>query len=81
MKRAGVTTYTREREILIGEDWVTEVQELEIDWEYEKSEYGDGSTDIDFEASATDEMGETVELSQEDQDNIYSQLHSEGAFE
>ena len=81
MKRAGVTTYTREREILIGEDWVTEVQELEIDWEYEKSEYGDGSTDIDFEASATNEMGETVELSQEDQDNIYSQLDSEGAFE
>lgn len=80
IKRAGLTTYTREREILLGEDYVTEVQELAIDWECEISEYGDGSTDIEFEATATDEMGETVELSQADQDNIYTQLHSEGAF-
>lgn len=80
IKRTGSLEWNREEEVEKGEDWVTLVTPLSVEWSCEISEYGDGSTDIDFEAWATTEDGTEVELSQAEQDNIYTQLHSEGAF-
>lgn len=80
IKRTGSLEWNREEEVEKGDDWVTLVTPLSVEWSCEISEYGDGSTDIEFEATASTEDGAEVELSQEEQDNIYTKLHSEGAF-
>ena len=80
INRTGGLDWNREEEVEKGEDWVTVVTPLLVEWSCEIGEYGDGSEYVDFEAWATTEDGTEVELSQAEQDNIYTQLHSEGAF-
>jgi len=81
-KRSGTAEVIREEVIYTHED-VDQVKiiPLSVDWTYEESEYGDGSTDYDFETEAYDPDGNLVELTQDEIDTLYEKLKNWGEFD
>lgn len=81
--RTGTTDFSRIEEVYTRDDVdQVKVVPLSVDWRYEESEYGDGSTDEDFEIlSATDSDGKEYELTQSEQDELEEKLRNWGEFE
>lgn len=69
---SGVADYTLERE--------EENIPVLVDWEYELSEAGDGSADIDFDCTAYDMDGKKIMLTENEEDSIYEMLKGDGCF-
>lgn len=78
MKRQGITEYKLERTNHLAEEEIRKT--LTVEWEYESSEYGDGSTDIEFTTQAFTKEGEEVELTDEEEMEIFEDLESDGEF-
>lgn len=76
MIKRGTTELTILREdYLNGGD---KVYPVSVDWECEKSEYGDGSEDVEFTTSAILEDGTEFELIQGEEDALYEDLSENG---
>lgn len=76
MIKKGTTELTVLREdYLSGGD---KAYAVSVDWECEKSEYGDGSEDIEFYTSATLEDGTEFILTQSEEDALYEELSESG---
>ena len=78
MKRQGITEYKLERTNHLTEEEIRKT--LTVEWEYESSEYGDGSTDIEFTTRAFTKDGEEVDLTEEEEMEIFEDLESDGEF-
>lgn len=78
MKRQGITEYKLERTNPVTEEDIRKT--LTVEWEYESSEYGDGSTDTEFTTRAFTKEGEEVELTDEEEMEIFEDLESDGEF-
>ena len=78
MKRQGITEYKLERTNPSTEEEIRKT--LTVEWEYESSEYGDGSTDTEFTTRAFTKEGEEVDLSDEEEMEIFEDLESDGEF-
>ena len=78
MKRQGITEYKLERTNYLTEEEIRKT--LTVEWEYESSEYGDGSTDTEFTTRAYTKEGEEVELTEEEEMEIFEDLESDGEF-
>ena len=78
MKRQGITEYKLERTDHLTEEEIRKT--LTVEWEYESSEYGDGSTDTEFTTRAFTKEGEEVELTDEEEMEIFEDLESNGEF-
>lgn len=53
---------------------------LSVDWTAELTELGDGRKEWDFQCSAVDEDGKEVELTEDEETNIYESLRQDGEF-
>lgn len=80
--RTGTTDFSRIEEVYTRDDVdQVKVTPLSVDWTYEESEYGDGSTDIEFTTSATDADGGDVTLTASEENDLYQTLLDRGEFE
>lgn len=76
MIKKGTTELT-----IIREDYLNggdKVYAVSVNWECEKSEYGDGSEDIEFITSATLEDGTEFELTAGEHEALYEELSEMG---
>lgn len=81
MIRQGSTMTKVERVVYLPNDEEEyKVLELNVDWNYESSEYGDGSEDIEFTTYATDSEGNEVELSSDEETKLMEELRDSGEF-
>ena len=79
MIKAGSTMLKIERVVYLPndeEDYKT--VEVDVLWNYESCTYGDDSEDVEFNTYATDEDGNQVELSPEEEQKLLEELRNAG---
>ena len=62
------------------DEYVDAEQTLSVSWTAEQTELGDGRKEWDFQCSAVDPDGKEVELTEDEETNIYESLRQDGEF-
>ena len=62
------------------DEYVDAEETLSVSWEAERTELGDGRKEWDFQCNAVNSEGKEVELTEDEEEQIFETLRQDGEF-
>lgn len=78
----GNIEYSRPIQVYVSatDEYVDAEETLSVAWEAERTELGDGRKEWDFQCNAVNSEGKEVELTEDEEEQIFETLRQDGEF-